>query len=143
MGERVCGSDAGFEEALAAKGEANRLDLMSGLEESRGDRGIAARLAVPIRPLRRNKHVSNDCCRWLIPAEQLRVGWVRPPELGVETRRGCTRAWPGCGRGAEVKPHGSRDVGYAVAAVVLSHEACGVAADADHMHFAFAIRARR
>ena len=63
MGERVCGSDAGFEEALAAKGEANRLDVMSGLDEGRGDRGIDGRLAVPIRPLRRIKHVSCDRCR--------------------------------------------------------------------------------
>ena len=106
---------------------------MCGLNEGLHDRGTAvATLAIPIRPLTRVKHVCSYGCR-LVSGQQPHVHWVRPPELGVETRWGCTRARPGCGRGPEVKPHGSRDVGHAVAAVVLSHEAGGVAADADRI----------
>ena len=107
---------------------------MRGLYEGLHDREAAvATLAIPIRPLIRVKHVRRYGLG-LVSSKQRQVHWVRPPELGVETRWRRTGAWPGRGRGAEIKPHGSRDVVHAVgAAAVLSHKACGVAADADHV----------
>ena len=55
-GERFSGegawsrSDAGFEEALASKRQANFLHFANGLQEGPCDRGIAGLLAIPIRP---------------------------------------------------------------------------------------------
>ena len=104
---------------------------MGRLDEGLQDRGAAvATLAIPIRPLIRIGHARADGLG-LVSSQQLHIHWVRPPKLGIETRWGCARTGPGRGRGPEVEPHCSRKVGRAVAAVVLSHEAGGVAADFD------------
>ena len=60
IGEGACGSDARFEEALAAKRQTNLQHFVCGLQEGLRDRGIAATLAIPIRPLTRVKDVRRD-----------------------------------------------------------------------------------
>src|SRR6266478_6948087 len=79
---RVYGGDAGFEEARATKGQTNRLHVLRGLGESRHDEWIGRRLAIPIRPLSRVRHVSRDGPGLLHSGNQLQTHWVGPPERG-------------------------------------------------------------
>src|SRR6266851_3525340 len=111
----VTGGDAVLEEAASAERQADGLHVVYRHHEGFGDlQTVVASLAVPIRPLVRISDDRAYGCRPLVLGEQLHVGRVRPPELGVKAGRtgtGSTR----CLRGREIKP----DVGGVSAPVAI------------------------